>query len=243
MTIRGLIFDFDGVLAESEYVGNVHLARLLTDLGHPTTVEQSLETFVGRGGQDFLDTVAAWIGGPIPDEFHRQRGAEDRRALTEGVGAVDGAIAFVLGLPPTLPRAIASSSTTRWIEAHLAHIGLRHAFGPHIYSGREHVARGKPAPDIYLYAAAQLGIPIADTLIIEDSVVGVTGAVASGAQVVGLTAAQHCGPDHEARLRAAGAPVVVRDFDAIGSMLRHSREGGNPSRKPAAGAGFPPSRE
>jgi HAD superfamily hydrolase (TIGR01509 family) len=219
MTIDGIIFDFDGVLIESEYVGNVQIARTLTGLGYPTTVEQALATFVGLGGRDFLDAVARHIGEPAPDAFHTARKAEDARVLAEGIEATAGAIDFVRALPAALPRAVASSSTTHWIETHLARIGLRDAFGPHIYSGREHVTRGKPAPDIYLYAARQIGVDIARTLIIEDSPVGVTGAVASGAQVVGLAVGQHCGPDHEEILYRAGAPMVVGDFEAIADIL------------------------
>ena len=219
MNIEGIIFDFDGVLIESEYAGNLQIAETLTELGYPTTVEQALATFVGLGGKDFLDAVAGYIGRPVPDAFHSARKAEDTRVLAQGIDAVAGAIAFVRNLPATLPRAIASSSTTHWIETHLTHLGLRDAFGSHIYSGREHVTHGKPAPDIYLHAACAIGIDIARTLIIEDSPVGVTGAVASGAQVVGLAVGQHCGPDHEAILHRAGAPVVVRDFAAIANMV------------------------
>lgn len=219
MTIEAIIFDFDGVLVESEYVGNVHIARTLTDLGHTTTVDQSLANFVGVGGRAFVDAVTQWIGKPVPQAFFDARRIEDERVMHEGLDPVAGAIAFVRALPPSLPRAIASSSTTHWIETHVRHLGLYDAFAPHIYSGREHVAHGKPAPDIYLYAAKAIGAEIASTLIIEDSVVGVTGAVASGAQVVGLAAGQHCGPDHELHLRAAGALMVVQDFDAIKAML------------------------
>jgi HAD superfamily hydrolase (TIGR01509 family) len=220
MTIDGIIFDFDGVLIESEYAGNLQIARTLTELGHPTTVEQALATFVGLGGRDFLQAVEEHIGGPIPDAFHAARKAEDARVLAHGIDAIAGAIAFVRSLPAALPRAVASSSTTHWIKTHLAHIGLSDAFVPHLYSGREHVTRGKPAPDIYLHAATQIGIDIARTLIIEDSPVGVKGAIASGAHVVGLAVGQHCGADHEAILRAAGAPVVAHSFEQIADILK-----------------------
>ena len=213
--IQGIIFDFDGVLIESEYAGNLQIARTLTELGYPTSIDDALAKFVGLGGRDFLQAVAEHIGGPVPDAFHSARQIEDARVLAQGIDAVDGAIAFVRSLPATLPRAIASSSTTHWIETHLAHIGLRDAFGPHIYSGREHVTRGKPAPDIYLHAAAKIGVPIADVLIIEDSPVGVKGAVASGAQVVGLAVGRHCGDGHDAILKAEGAPRVVHSFGEI----------------------------
>lgn len=220
MTVDGIIFDFDGVLVESEYIGSVQLARTLTDLGYPTTVEQALTNFVGVGGPAFVDAVAHYIGGPVPQAFFDARAIEDARVLAEGVDAVPGAIDFVAALPGELPRAIASSSTTEWIQTHLRHIGLHDAFAPHIYSGREHVARGKPAPDIYLYAAEQHGLDITRTLIIEDSPVGIAGASASGARVVALVAGRHCGPGYAERLRLAGAATVVSSFDEIAALLR-----------------------
>ena len=109
-------------------------------------------------------------------------------ALREGVAAVVGAVDFVRSLPPDLPKAVASSSSTRWVRAHLAHLGLADAFGDHIYSGREHVERGKPAPDLYLHAARRARRGIERTVILEDSEIGVTGALASGATVIGLAA-------------------------------------------------------
>lgn len=219
MKFSGIIFDFDGVLVETEWEGNSRLAALLTQLGHPTTVRQSLDNFMGLGGRDFHEAVERWIGRPIPDAFHELRQAEDARVLADGAPALPGAVTFVRGLPAGLPLAIASSSRTRWIEALLRHIGLDARFAPHIYSGREHVARGKPAPDIYLHAAAALGVPIGEMLIIEDSPIGVTGAVASGAHVIGLVAGRHCGPDHGARLLALGAHEIAATHDELARLI------------------------
>ena len=218
MKFDAIIFDFDGVLIESEYVSNVQIADALTALGHPTTVEQALDNFVGLGGHDFLDAVSRWVGGPVPEGFHSARKAEDERVRREGLDAVVGAIEFVRTLPPANARAIASSSTTAWITRHLDHIGLRDAFADHIYSGREHVTRGKPAPDVYLYAAAKIGVDIARTLIIEDSPVGARGAVASGAHVIGLAAGRHCGDGHADKLRAEGVHDVAHSFAEIADL-------------------------
>ncbi len=219
MRFDAIIFDFDGVLIESEFVSGQQVATTLTALGHPTTVDQALDTFTGLGGKDFHDAIENWIGGPIPDSFHAARQIEDHRVMRDGLNAVAGAIAFVRRLPRALPRAIASSSTTQWITRHLDHIGLRDAFGGHIYSGREHVTRGKPAPDIYLHAAAAINADIKRTLVIEDSVVGVTGAVASGAYVVGLTVGLHCRDGHADQLSARGAHRVAHSFDEISALL------------------------
>src|ERR671912_1172936 len=214
-----LILDFDGVLLESEYEGNCHLAELLTELGHPTSVEEALTHFTGLSGHDFIAAIEARIGAKLPPEFHEKRGAEDLRALREGVAAVVGAVDFVRSLPSDLPKAVASSSTVEWVATHLGHLGLREVFGDHLYSGREHVKRGKPAPDLYWYAAEQLGVPIARCTIVEDSEVGAKGALASGARVIGLAAGAHCLPGHADRLRALGVRDVAPSFAEVRRFL------------------------
>ena len=219
MKFQGLILDFDGVLIESEYVGNRHLAGYLTGIGHPTTPEQSMAMFMGLAGRDFIAAVEHWIGRTLPADFRAARDAEDERVLREGLDEVIGAVAFVTGLPPELPRAIASSSSVEWIATHLAHLNLREHFGNRIYSGRSHVARGKPAPDLYLYAARAMDIPIHRVVIVEDSPVGVIGAVASGAFVIGVTAGSHCLDAHAERLRGHGAHAVVDSFDEVAALI------------------------
>ena len=219
MKVDALIFDFDGVLIESEWAGNKQLAEYLTGIGHPMTPGEAASRFMGLAGQDFIAAIEGHIGSTLPDGYYAARRIEDARALAEGVGTVAGAVSFVRALPPSLPRAIASSSSTAWIRAHLAHIGLSDAFGDLIFSGREHVARGKPAPDLYWHAAAALGMPIARCAIIEDSVVGATGPVASGAYVIGLTAGRHCDAAHAERLRAVGVDAIATGFDDVAALL------------------------
>lgn len=219
MRFDALIFDFDGVLLESEWAGNTQIADYLTARGHPTSVEESMNNFMGLAGLDFIGAIEQWIGGPLPDDFHDARAEEDARALAEGLEEVAGAVAFIRALPPGLPKAVASSSSLEWVTRHLAHLGLAEAFGDRVYSGREHVERGKPAPDLYLHAAAALGVPIGRIAIIEDSPVGVTGAVASGAEVIGLVAGRHCLPGHAERLKALGVHHIARDFDEVAAIL------------------------
>jgi HAD superfamily hydrolase (TIGR01509 family) len=214
-----LIFDFDGVLLESEYDGNRHVAEYLTGIGHPTSAADSMANFMGLSGHAFLDAIERWIGRPLPADFHAARDAENLRVLEQGIDPVAGAVAFVRSLPADLPRAIASSSSTVWIETHLDHLRLRDAFAGRIFSGKEHVARGKPAPDIYLHAAAALGVDIDRCAILEDSPVGATGAVASGAHVIGLCAGNHCGPGHDARLRGLGVHAIAHDFAEVARLL------------------------
>jgi HAD superfamily hydrolase (TIGR01509 family) len=214
-----ILFDFDGVLIESEYSGNKHIADYLTSIGHPTTPEQSMANFMGYAGKDFHARVEAWIGRALPEDFFTAREAEDARVMAEGIGEVAGAVAFVRSLPAELPKAVVSSSSTRWIRRHLEHLGLSDVFGDHLYSGREHVECGKPAPDLYFYGAEKLGVAIGDCAIIEDSQVGATGAVASGGYVIGLCAGNHCAPDHADRLRAIGVAAVASSFDEVVALL------------------------
>jgi HAD superfamily hydrolase (TIGR01509 family) len=224
--IDALLFDFDGVLIESEASGNRHLANYLTAAGHPISPEEAMARFMGLSGSDFTGAVEGWMGRPLPDDFRAARHAEDERCLREGIAEVAGATAFVRSLPADLPRAVVSSSRVRWIHTHLQHLGLLDAFGDHLYSGAEHVARGKPAPDLYWYGASMLGVPIERCAVIEDSPVGATGAVASGAYVIGLVAALHCGPDHEARLRGIGVDAIAHDYDEVAALLAPLRSGG-----------------
>jgi len=219
MHFDGIIFDFDGVLLESEYELNRLTAELLTELGHPTSFEEAIEHYTGLAGRHVIEVIEGRIGQPLPTEFHDRMSEASRQALAEGIEPTAGAIDFVRSLPRDLPKAIASSSSTHWVRTHLAHLGLAEEFERHIYSGREHVSRGKPAPDLYLYAADQLGTDIGRTVIIEDSKVGATGALASGARVIGLAAGSHCLDGHAEMLRSVGVEEIAHSFDELAEFL------------------------
>ena len=107
----------------------------------------------------------------------------------------------------------------RWLRGHLQHLGLADAFGSHVYSGREHVERGKPEPDLYLHAASEMGTPIGQTVVIEDSRVGAIGALASGAWVIGLAAGTHCLDGHADMLRDLGVADIADSFEELRRML------------------------
>jgi HAD superfamily hydrolase (TIGR01509 family) len=219
MRFSAILFDFDGVLLESEWAGNADLAAYLTRQGRPTSVHDAMREFMGLAGDDFDGAICRWLGGPLPEDFHRSRAALDERMIAEGVAEVAGAVKFVRGLDAALPKAVVSSSSRHWIAAHLANLGLADCFAGHLYSGREHVGRGKPAPDLYLHAAERLGVPITRCLVIEDSPVGATGAVESGAIVVGLLAGSHVGPDHAQLLGDIGVHHLAHSFDEVAALL------------------------
>lgn len=219
MTVDAIIFDFDGVLLESEFEGNRALAQLLTELGHATSFEQAFKHFSGLSGRQFIAAIESRIGEKLPPEFHTRRNEQSVRALREGIDAVAGAVEFVRSLPKALPIAVASSSSTKWIRAHLNHLGLSDAFGEHVYSGHEHVEHGKPAPDIYLHAARAIGVDISRSVVLEDSEVGAKGALASGATVIGIAAGRHCFDGHAQVLKALGVKHVAASFDEVVKLI------------------------
>jgi HAD superfamily hydrolase (TIGR01509 family) len=215
MTPKAILFDFDGVLIDSEWAGNGFIANWLTEAGFPTRPEDAVEQFMGLAGLPFEAAVARWTNGELPQGFREARTRQGLEYLRDGIAEVAGASAFIQELPLDFPIAVTSSASSQWIHGHLDHLGLRQRFGEHVYSGREHVARSKPAPDLYLHAAHRLGVAIGETMIIEDSTVGVEGAVASGAHVVGLLAGSHVSGSLEARLLTAGVHCCVSSFEEI----------------------------
>lgn len=215
MKPKAILFDFDGVLIDSEWAGNSFIADYLTEAGHPTRTEDAIDQFMGLAGEPFEQAIERWTGAPMPDEFREARLQRGLQFLRDGIAEVAGATAFIRALPKEFPIAVTSSAMTRWLNGHLTHLGLSERFGEHVYSGREHVRRMKPAPDIYLFAAGRLGVNIEDTLIVEDSPVGIEGAVASGAEVVGLLAGSHIRDGSNDRLLKAGAHRCVTSFAQI----------------------------
>jgi HAD superfamily hydrolase (TIGR01509 family) len=201
-----LIFDCDGVLVDSELIANAVLAELITALGHPTTVEDSIRTYTGRSLKDVLATAEKLLGRAIPqdtgDDYGRRLFDRFRRELT----AVEGVQAAIAALP--YRRCVASSSAPERLTLALEVTGLAPLFGPSVYSA-VHVPRGKPAPDLFLFAACAMGEPPADCIVIEDSPLGVEAAIAAGMRVIGFTGGSHARPDLPRRLAGAGAHKLV----------------------------------
>ncbi len=217
MMPAAIIFDFDGVIADSEVLGSQALADALTAAGLPTTLEDVIARYMGRNRAHTLAAVAALWGERVPaDMAARLEGCEE--SFADRVEPVAGLSAF-LARTDHLPRAIASSSASAYLRHHIARFGHADRFGPHLYSGREHVTRGKPAPDLYLHAAAALGVDPCRMLVIEDSPVGARAGLAAGARVFGLAAGSHCSPALSAALEAQGVERVFASYAAMADYL------------------------
>ncbi|HYD38819.1 MAG TPA: HAD family phosphatase [Allosphingosinicella sp.] len=213
MRFAALIFDFDGVIVDSEILSNAVLAEALSGLGHKVTTEQAVDRYIGLHWADTCAAIEAELGRPLPADFKARTSQAFQLRLDE-VTAVTGVEAFLDALPP-VPKAVASSSPTRWLSESLERFGLAHHFGDRLFSAAEHVARGKPHPDIYLYAARRLGVEAKDVLVLEDTAPGVAAARAAGMTVAGLCAGRHCGPGYGDRLRVAGAWPIVASYTEL----------------------------
>ncbi|WP_210528813.1 HAD family hydrolase [Rubellimicrobium arenae] len=220
-----IIFDCDGVLVDSEILSNAIDAELMTGAGHPITAQDLIRAWIGRPKREIWAGIEAERGAPWPEGLIEEAEARLLRAIETELQAVEG-VAEALGrIDP--PLAVASSSALPKLRRSLERCGLLHVFDPHVYSASQ-VARGKPAPDVFLFAAARSGAEPRDCLIIEDSVAGITAALAAGMRVIGFTGGRHSYPDHGERLLEAGAlEIVARMADLPGRVaaLRTSRSG------------------
>jgi HAD superfamily hydrolase (TIGR01509 family) len=210
-TLDLVIFDCDGVLVDSERIANIEFARLLAELGLDFTLEQMFEQFVGRSMAACMQQVQELLGrAPPPDFESRLRACTEqalRRDLTE-VRGVREAIAAI-----ALPRCVASSGDHAKMRLTLGITGLLPLFEGRLFSVTE-VARGKPAPDVFLLAARCMGAQPARTAVVEDSLSGVQAAVAAGMRVFGYAAL-----GDPSRLARAGA-TVFSDMAELPGLLQ-----------------------
>jgi len=212
-TVGALIFDFDGVIADSEAIANTVLAEIVTQLGRPTTLDQALARYSGRRWDEVMAEIEAAVGKPQPADFSAdlKRATLDR--FQTDLKEVSGAATFIRRFSH-LPRCIASSSSIDRLRLCLAVLALETEFGDHVVSA-DMVARAKPHPDIFLFAASKLGVSPNQCLVIEDSAGGIEAAVAAGMTAVGLCAASHVRAGHDARLRDAGAVHLAHSWAEV----------------------------
>lgn len=216
VTFELVIFDCDGVLVDSELIScRVH-AETLTRFGYPITTEQVAARFLGRSGREARREIEAELGRRFADDLETQL-LED---LLRSFAGTLQPIPFVADALDSLSRpfCVASSGTLDRIRVALTYAGLLDRFAPNLFSA-EQVARGKPAPDLFLYAAARMGTAPERCIVIEDSVPGVTGAVAAGMTVLGFHGGSHCDPQVATRLRGAGALRCFADMRQLTEII------------------------
>ena len=215
---RLIVFDFDGVLADSEMLANTVLAEFITELGVPTTADDSIRLYMGKRYHEVIAAVEAAVGRPLPAGFAEQFQQRTLSRFRDDLQLVDGARAYVETFVD-VPRCIASSSSPDRLAMCLELLHLKDLFGPHVFSASL-VARGKPHPDIFLFAAERMSVDPRSALVIEDSAGGVQAAVAAGMTVIGLLAASHIRDGHAAQLKAAGAHHIAATFAEATELTR-----------------------
>lgn len=199
-----IIFDCDGVLVDSEVLSCRCLSQVLAEYGIELGVDQALDLFLGRSVTAVLDHYEA-LGRSIPERFATELKTEVRAAFLSSLGSIEGVNSVLAGLQ--IPHCVASSSDVDRVSLSLSLTGLAPYFEQLFTS--QMVKRGKPAPDLFLYAAERMQADPRRTLVIEDSRSGVTAGKAAGMMVWGFVGGSHYrSRDGEAMLHQAGADRV-----------------------------------
>jgi len=206
-----IIFDCDGVLVDSEPIANRLLAQMLRELGLDLTQEQIFEKFVGFSMAYVMRTIESMLGRAPPATFLRDLQVRTFEAFRSELRAMPGIEDALDRLH--VPFCVASSGDHEKMRTTLGITGLWSRFAGRIFSVTQ-VARGKPAPDVYLFAAKQLGADRSRCVVVEDTPPGVQAGVAAGMTVFGFCA--HT-PQH--KLKAAGAHLTFDDLRRLPDLL------------------------
>lgn len=216
-----VVFDCDGVLVDSEMLAAECLSQLLTASGRPTGLDDVLALYLGRTLKAIAEDFESAVGRPLPADFPGDLASAIRHAFERDLQPIAGIAEVLAAL--AVPYCLASSSGPERIALSLRITGLDRFFAGRVFDASM-VARGKPAPDLFLHAAATMGAAPGRTLVIEDSVSGVRAAKAAGMTVWGFTGgSHHARLDGEALLEEAGADRVFRDMSRPGEGARRPR--------------------
>ena len=179
-----VIFDCDGVLVDSEPISNRVLADLLTEIGLPTTLEQSLGLFLGKSWKDNFLIIQERLGRTPPQELYEiytNRMYQAFEAELKPIPGIESALDQIY-----LKTCVASSGPHMKIRKTLGFTGLLPRFENHIFSADD-VENGKPAPDLFLYACEKMGSKSSSSVVVEDALPGVKSAVSAGMTVLAYT--------------------------------------------------------
>ena len=213
-----IIFDCDGVLVDSELIANRVMAGVLAGMGIRITEDDCRTRFTGISMASVRALVEEELGGPLPDNFERLVFRADRIAFETDLVSVPGIDAALAAMPVRV--CVASSGTPEKIANSLRVTHLAKYFENNIFSAAM-VANGKPAPDLFLFAAKKMGVRPEHCVIIEDSISGVRAGVSAAMRVFGFNGASHAliDPDYGNALSKAGAETIFDDMAALPGLL------------------------
>lgn len=207
-----LILDCDGVLVDSEVISVKVDQLVLADLGWSISVEEIIERFVGRSHAYFLEIVEEHLGRKLPDDWEDAYQHLYRQALARDLRLVDGMADALEAID--LPMCVASNGSHSKMEFTLKRADLWSRFEGRTYSAAD-VAQGKPAPDLFLHAASDLGFKAVDCVVVEDSWAGVTAALAAKMKVIAYTG----GISSQHRLPTDGVTIIDHMSQLPGAIL------------------------
>jgi HAD superfamily hydrolase (TIGR01509 family) len=216
MPVDLVIFDCDGVLVDSEVIScRVH-AETLTRHGYPITADQVLVRFLGVSDREARQTIESEMGRLLPQDFEAQIGHAALQRYASELTAIPyvGEAIDAIGVP----KCVASSGTHEKIRHGLTCAGLYDRLAPDIFSATQ-VERGKPAPDLFLFAAERMHATPARCIVIEDSIPGIKGARAAGMTVLGFHGGSHCRPGYDDTLKNAGAFATFDDMRQLPDLI------------------------
>ncbi|MFL9961771.1 HAD family phosphatase [Paraburkholderia sediminicola] len=218
-----VLFDCDGVLVDSEPITNRVLTEMLGELGWHMSVEETMRIFVGKTVKDEAALIEARTGFAITTDWLMKFRERRNTALDRELQAIEGAASAVRALYTALDGriAVASGADRIKVELQLAKAGILDCFEGRIFSGHE-MPRSKPFPDVYLAAAAALGVNPNRCAVVEDTVTGATAGVAAGATVFGYCPAE-LGHSSATALHGAGAVHVFQEMAELPAMLAQWR--------------------
>jgi HAD superfamily hydrolase (TIGR01509 family) len=211
-----IIFDCDGVLVDSEAISCRAHAEVLSRHGYPITPEQVFDRFLGRSTRQANIEVEAELGRALPDDFHVQLQDEQFRSFEADLQAVPHIHAALDAI--LQPVCVASSGSQQRMRLTLGRTRLYDRFAPNIFSSSQ-VVNGKPAPDLFLFAAGQMNAAPERCIVVEDSVAGISGAVAARMTVLGFYGGSHCRSGHGESLRAVGAAETFDDMRQLPDLI------------------------
>lgn len=217
-----VIFDCDGVVADSEPIAVAALTAFLNDVGIPIEEGYVYRNFLGRSWGMVTAVLSTDFGLTLTDEHVDRYRSFLFDRIARNVCPIPGVEEALKSLQR--PYCLASSSTPERIAVTLRAIGLSARFHPHVFSASE-VKRGKPAPDLFLHAATRMGARPEDCLVIEDSPVGLEAARSAGMTAVAFVGGSHVGPG-ELRPRIADfAPdFILEDMRDLNRLVRSWEE-------------------
>jgi HAD superfamily hydrolase (TIGR01509 family) len=213
---KHLIFDCDGVIVDSEIVATRISLRKLAPYGYQVDELTHAERYAGLLETDIIARLRSEEGLDLPADFGGSIVKEIRDRMFEELQPVPGMTQLLRSLDQ--PLAVVSNSQVDHVQRSLALAQVADLIGDRIFSAQQ-VAQPKPHPDVYLHAVGRLNYDPEFTLVVEDSVAGVTAARQAGLTVVGFLGASHISAAHADRLRAADVNMLVQNAEELQAVL------------------------